>query len=325
LAAAGTAACGPVVVGPVFCFLLVLAGWHTVAGGRDTAGIDAGAVGRTVAVALVLVVPWLVLNATADRSLVRLEAVAADLSPYPRGLLHEQMAYYHQTTGNQDEVARHYRRAGEVCPANLRFHAIYGTYLLNQGELAAASAAYDRALAADSTYAYGLKMAVTARVLRQDYAAALPLARRQFRLGYQDAAGAENHAVAAENAGQQAEAIRAYRRAAALNPSRLDLLERAAGLYLAQHQYGPAEELFRRLLASDSPRTQVGLGLADAIWWDFMAQPDRRPATENRARLDEVLRLVDAAQATMAAAGNGTASLQAWRDEVHLRLVDISE
>ena len=63
----------------------------------------------------------------------------------------EQFAYHHQLAGNGEEVIRHYRRCGEVCPGHPRFHAIYGTHMLNEGHLVEAAAAYDRAVAADGT------------------------------------------------------------------------------------------------------------------------------------------------------------------------------
>lgn len=193
--------------------LPVLAGWYQVTAGRRGAALAAFLVGPILAVSVALAVPWFALNASPQRSLARLEAVSADLAPYPLGLLHEQLAYHHQMAGNQDEVIRHYRRCGEVCPGHPRFHAIYGTYLLNLGHLKEAVAAYDKAVAADSTYVYGLKMGVMARVLGNDFGPALPLARRLADLGAEDAEAAAAHGLAAERTGHPQEAITAYQRA----------------------------------------------------------------------------------------------------------------
>ncbi|MBD3869685.1 MAG: hypothetical protein IFK94_16320 [Acidobacteria bacterium] len=167
--------------------LLTLAGWYALAGRRNSDTVIPAAVGGIVGIAVILAVPWFALNSDEDRSLTRLENVAADLAPYPRGLLHEQFAYHHQMADNRAEVIRHYRKCGEVCPNHPRFHAIYGTYMLNQGDADEAAAAYDRSVAADSSYVYGLKMAALARVLNQEYAAALPPARRLAEIGGQDA------------------------------------------------------------------------------------------------------------------------------------------
>jgi tetratricopeptide (TPR) repeat protein len=305
--------------------LLVLAGWYAVTPGRNGAGLSAGVTGPVVAVAVALAVPWFALNAGPDRSLARLEAVAADQSPYPLGLLHEQLAYHHQMAGNRDEVIRHYRKSGEVCPGNPRFHAIYGTYMLNLGDLDEAVAAYDRSVATDSTYVYGLKMAVLARVLNEDYASALAPARHLAHLGGEDAEAAAAHGTAAEQMGLRGEAIEAYRRAAAQDPSRLDLLERAAGLHLLGREFTAAEDIFTRLRKIDPARTSAALGLADAIWQDFLAGPDHRSPRENRARLGEVAALIDQVVAAGGRRGENVESLTAWRDEVRSRLADLAE
>jgi hypothetical protein len=303
--------------------LLVIAGWYLVTGGRQGAPPANYLVGRLVIVAVALAVPWFALNASPERSLARLEAVSEDQAPYPRGLLHEQLAYHHEMAGNRDEVIRHYRRSGEVCPGNPRFHAIYGTYMLNLGYLGEAVAAYDRAVATDSTYVYGLKMGVLARVLDKDYASALPLARRLARLGAEDAEAAAAHGMAAEQSGHLQEAITAYRRAAALDRTRLDLFERSAGLQLMQGEFAGAEAVFGPLLKTDPSRTSSALGLAEAIWQDYLARPDQRSPQENRVRLGEVANLIDRVIAATDGRSNNGEGLTAWRDEVRSQLADL--
>jgi len=305
--------------------VLVLAGWYTLAGRRDGGGISAPLAGRLVGVALILSVPWFALNANGERSLARLEAVAADLAPYPHGLLHEQFAYHHQVAGNQSEVIRHYRRSGEVCPGNPRFHAIYGTYMLNLGNVDEAVDAYDRSVATDSTYVYGLKMAVLARVLNEDFSAALIPARRLAALGGQDAETAAAHGIAAEKTGLIQEAVEAYQRGAALDSTRLDWLEHAAGLQLFQKDYRGAETDFRRLIKMDPTRTSAVLGLADTIWQDYLANPGNRPASQNRLRLGEVTGLIDRVISAQDRQGKNTASLVSWRQQVAARLAGFSD
>ena len=305
--------------------LLVLAGWYTLSGRQDGVGVTPSLVGRLAGVALILAVPWFALNASGDRSLSRLESVAADLAPYPRGLLHEQFAYHHQMAGNRTEVIRHYRKSGEVCPGNPRFHAIYGTYMLNLGEMDEAVAAYDKSVATDSTYVYGLKMAVLARVLNEDYSSALEPARRLAELGGQDAEAAAAHGMAAEKTGLALEAIEAFHRGAARDPSRLDLLERAAGLQLYQRDYPGAETDFRRVLSTNPGGVSAALGLADTIWQDFLANPGSRPAAESRLRLQEAMGLIDRVIAVNDRQGKNTASLGSWRNQMAARLEEFTD
>jgi len=300
--------------------LVTMAGWCAVTGKREGSGPGPKVVGSVVAVALALVIPWWGLNAGPDRALARLESVAEDLSPYPRGLIHEQMAYFHQAEGNEDETARNYRRSGEVCPGNPRFSAIYGTYMLNQGDLTEAGAAYDRALAADSTYVYGLQMGVIVRAMQGDHRAVLPMARRLERLGGQHAEHAEAHGIAAEQMRYRSEAIDAYNRAAALDASRTDLLLRVGSLYLQQGDFGSAESIFRRLHAGDPAWMDPAQGLMEAIWQDFLIRPESRPSSENRARLEEAVALMDLVMASPQAGANRVASLMTRRDEIHARL-----
>lgn len=305
--------------------LVIMGGWCAVTQRGEGSVPGPKVVGPVVAVALVLAIPWWGLNASPDRALARLEAVAEDLSPYPRGLIHEQMAYYHQAEGNEEETARNYRRSGEVCPGNPRFSAIYGTYMLNRGDLAEAAAAYDRALAADSTYVYGLQMGVTVRAMQGDHRAALPLTRRLERLERQNPDVAQAHGIAAEQMGFTSEAIAAYLRAATLDPSRKDVLLRVGGLYLQQGIFDAAESIFRRLHAGDPTWMEPPRGLADTIWQDFLVRPESRSPAENRARLEEAVGLIDLVVAFRAVGGDSAASLRTWRDEIQVRLETIPE
>ena len=188
-----------------------------------------------------------------------------------------------------------------------------------------AVAAYDRSVATDSTYVYGLKMAILARVLNEDFSGALPPARRLADLGGQDAKTAAAHGMAAEKTGLSQEAIEAFHRAAALEPSRLDWLERAAGLQLLQRDYRGAEKDFRRVVRSDPGRASAALGLADAIWQDFLIDPDSRPPAETRSRLSESMGLIDRVVAARGRQGATTASLASWRKQMEGRLAEITD
>ncbi len=305
--------------------LVVLAGWYVATTGREEGGISAGTTGRLVIVAFVLVIPWLAVNASAGRALNRLEAVGGDLAPYPQGLLHEQMAYYHQTTGEKEEVTRHYRRAGEVCPANPRFHAIYGTHVLNLGDTAEALVAYERSLVADSTYVYGLTMAVTVQVIQQDYAGVLPLARRLHRLQRQDVDVAEAHGIAAQRQGLMPEAIAAYRRTLALAPARLDLLERVGGLYFQLQDFGAAELVFRDLMELAPDQAKHTVGVADAVWQNYQQRPTQHSPVQNRSRLTEVVGLVERMIANGRQRSEDVTALVAWRNQVQIQIDELTQ
>jgi tetratricopeptide (TPR) repeat protein len=304
--------------------VLALAGWYLASGGRSGRVLPKALLGGVIAVLLALAVPWLAVNLTADRALARLEAVAADMSPYALGLLHEQFAYHHQLAGNGEEVIRHYRRCGEVCPGHPRFHAIYGTHMLNEGHLDEAAAAYDRAVAADGTYVYGLKMGLLARVMNADYAGALEPARTLERMGQQDAEACAAHGLAAQQLGLSDEAERAYLRGYGLDPNRLDLLERAAGLRLVAGKYAQAEDAFRRVLDARPDHGQAALGLADALWQDYLANGKSRTSAVNEARLAETVSLIEKVLALGGVDPAQASSLRAWADQVGSSLAALS-
>ena len=87
---------------------------------------------RVLAVALVLCAPWFGLNADAGRSLDRIQAVAADLAPFPHGLVHEQIANHFNYHGDLEGETRHLAQASQICPGNLRFSVAYAGNLLKQ-------------------------------------------------------------------------------------------------------------------------------------------------------------------------------------------------
>ncbi len=232
---------------------------------------------------------------------------------------------HHDNLFNLAAVRQDFSVSGEVCPGNPRFHAIYGTYMLNLGEMDEAVAAYDKSVATDSTYVYGLKMAVLARVLNEDYSSALEPARRLAELGGQDAEAAAAHGMAAEKTGLALEAIEAFHRGAARDPSRLDLLERAAGLQLYQRDYPGAETDFRRVLSTNPGGVSAALGLADTIWQDFLANPGSRPAAQSRLRLQEAMGLIDRVIAVNDRQGKNTASLGSWRNQMAARLEEFTD
>lgn len=305
-----------------FMGLLALAGWYAATGGGMQNRFLNALLGPVTACALVLALPWLMVNVGAARSLARLEAVASDMPPYALGLLHEQFAYHHQTAGNPEEVIRHYRLCGEVCPNHARFHAIYGTHMLNEGHLGEAAAAYDRAVAADSTFVYGLKMGAIARVMNGDFAGALKPARLLEARGQQDPEAAAAHGMAAQQLGLRDEAEAAYLDGFARDPSRLDLLERAAGIQLLERKFTDAETNFRKVTAGRPDYGQGHLGLAEAIWQDYLAHGESRTVETNRARLRETFALIKKVMTLKSTDPNGVEGLQSWHDQVGSSLAD---
>ena len=92
--------------------------------------------------------------------------------------MQEQIAHLLLAKGDDDGALRHFRRAGEVCPNNPRFHSLLGTFLLNRNNLDDAAAAYARTLQADSLDSYGLKMGLLTANMPRPRRTALTLARR---------------------------------------------------------------------------------------------------------------------------------------------------
>jgi len=277
---------------------------------------SAGAVGRTLTVAAILTVPWFALNASEPRALARIAATAGDLAPFPRGLLHSQLGRYHRERGELPASLRHYREAVRVCPANARFHATYGQLLFNEGDYATAKIAFGRAVAADSSYAYGLKMAVLTDMARQEYRAALPLARRLATLPDEDAEGAAAHGSIAEHLGLYDEAVAAYLRSVRLDSTRVELLARIGGLELSSRHYGRAEFAFSTLLRKRPESVGGRIGLANAIWQDLVERPSRLPAAERRRRLSEIERLLDEALTLGVGDAGDPAQIRAWHAQV---------
>lgn len=296
-----------------------------VAGAARRAAPTANLIGPVIAVAAIVTVPWFTLNNSEPRALARIVAVSGDLAPFPRGLLHSQLGRYHRERGAFATARDHYREAVRVCPANARFHAAYGQLLFNAGDYRAAETAFGRAVAADSSYAYGLKMAVLTGMALEQYGAVLPLARRLAAHPDRDAEGAAAHGLIAEQQGLYDEAVTAYLQAVRLDSARVDLLDRIGGLELAQGRFGRAEFAFGTLLEKRPESVAARIGLANAVWQDLIDRPERFPVAQRRQRLSQTARLLDEALALGVGAAGDPAQIRAWRSQVDAALATIGK
>lgn len=293
--------------------VFTLAGWWLLGDKRRLA-----VAGPVLGTALALSTPWFLVNADPARAVARVDAVTADVAPYPRGLLQEQIAHLLLAQGDQDGALQHFRRAGEVCPNNPRFHSLLGTFLLNRNDLDGAAAAYARTLRADSLDSYGLKMGLLTADLRQDQPAALSVARRLQRLGLQDADAAEIHARAAAALNHPTEAREALVRSLAQDPRRTHLWNDLGRLDLAAERFAEAAESYRNLLNADPQSVRGRLGLGVALWRQL---PTARQA--RAAQLQQILALIDGALATGLDEATDHAEIADWRSRVLSALAEV--
>lgn len=275
-------------------------------------GLVPGMVGRLLATALLLTAPWLWLNAGAERAVARIEDVSADFARYPRAYVQEEIAKYHRKAGRTEEAEAAYRRCIEIFPANARFHAVLGVLHYHQGELEQAAEVLRAAVAVDSTYIDALLTLAQIHAKWEDYEAALAWTRRYAGRPHETATAAAVHASMAVRCGLPREALDAYRRAAALDPTSAEWLDRAGGLALHLEQWQEAENLFRAAVRRDPQRTSALLGWLVAGRERIRTDPQgcRGPACVQRIR--ELLGLM----AELERRGEGAPQFVQWRSEL---------
>ncbi|MCK4271367.1 tetratricopeptide repeat protein [bacterium] len=77
-------------------------------------------------VALVHTIPWILVNADADKAIKRFKLLISTKSLRSQSYAHEELAIYYRDVGLLDEAIEEYRRALAVSPDNVRLHLSLG-------------------------------------------------------------------------------------------------------------------------------------------------------------------------------------------------------
>lgn len=276
----------------VFTFAAFLL-WRRRTGGHPAAR----EVGAIAATAFLLAAPWFWVNAGEARSVRRFGDVIADLPRFARAYAHEEIGKYHRKAGRTAEALAEYRICTEIFPGNPRFQVALGGLLYNTGRRDEALSVFERAYAADSTYALSLEMLTRLHAERDDVDGALGFARRLARRPEEPARAAAMHGALAATRERYDEAIDAYRRARRKDPTAGDYAMQFGALCLLRERYTEAEEGFRAVLARDAASVMGRTGLVAAIWLPISAPPAAWGDPAVQRRMQEALRLATTLQA----------------------------
>ncbi|MCK4411956.1 MAG: tetratricopeptide repeat protein [Candidatus Eisenbacteria sp.] len=296
---------------PVFVFAAFFL-WH----GRTAGDARAGLVAMALSAGLLLAGPWFWLNAGTDRSLARFRDVITDIPQFPRAYAHEEIAKYFRKSGNLDEAMREYEICATIHPTNARFHALRGALLYSRGDQEAAQGVFERVCELDSLNVTAIGTLARIHAEKQEFAEALPYARRLAGHRQEQAASAMIHGLVAAQFGLLDEAIGAYDRAIRKAPDQLELRERLGALLIAQGDYARAERVLR-VVVRLGRRTETALaGLLVALWMPCQQDPESCRGPDGEVRLREALALIE----QLDERGATSEQIEAWRAEIRARL-----
>ena len=287
--------------------LVALAAFATVRGVANLPIV----VGVVWLAGLGLLVPWVAVNADDDAGARRAVSVTADLPPYPRGLVLEDLGRWYREEGDLAAAADAYRDAAAANPAHARFHLLHGQLRCEREEYALAIGPLRRALSLDPDDPLTHRMLLLALSSLGRSEAALAHARALAGTTAEDFAVARAHGLLAEQTGVLDEALAAYARALRLAPDRHELIVRIGALELAAGRPARAEAAYREAITRLPTSPQARLGLARALW-----SREQAADAPDAARLEELLGLLDSFTVDAAEA----AELDDWRRAVRERL-----
>jgi tetratricopeptide (TPR) repeat protein len=280
----------------VFTFAAFLL-WRRRTGGHPAAR----EVGAIAATAFLLAAPWFWVNAGEARSVRRFGDVIADLPRFARAYAHEEIGKYHRKAGRTAEALAEYRICTEIFPGSPRFQVALGGLLYNTGRRDEALPVFERAFAADSTYALALEMLTRLHAERGDTDTALRFARRLARRPDEPARAAAMHGALAATQERYDEAIEAYRGARRKDSTAEDYAMQFGALCLLRERYAEAEDGFRAVLARDAASVMGRTGLVASIWLPISAAPAAWGDPSVQRRMREALRLATTLEAEGAA------------------------
>jgi tetratricopeptide (TPR) repeat protein len=169
-------------------------------------------------IATLAVVPWLLLNSSTDRSLVRFDDVRRDFPRFPRAYAAEELGKYYRDHGDLEKSLGFYEECVATFPSNARTRILLGTNYLMLQRVEEAIEQYDTALEIDPGNWMALDMKAKVALTREDYAAALPIYRELVKKRRNDPDAWSGYGLSALQTGAHEEALRAFQRASRLRP-----------------------------------------------------------------------------------------------------------
>ncbi len=250
--------------------------------------------GTIAATACALALPWFWLNAGSERALARLADVIGGQSAYAQAYAHEEIGKHYRKIGDTKRAAEEYRRTISLYPRNARFHALLGALLYNAKDRAGSFEAFRQTLEVDPDYPQALEMMARLHAERGELETAIGYARRQAGRDEETPDAAELHGSVAEQLQQPVEAMSAYQRAYAKDPTRVHLLEKIGALGFLCEDFAASERAFR-LMLQRQPRSPVARkGLVLALMAPLRREPSLSRTADGRRRLGEALALIEA-------------------------------
>ncbi len=215
-------------------------------------------------VALLLLWPWLAVNASREASLRRFDAVLASFPPVQRAYALEDLAKYHRDRGDAARALAYYEASVRANPRNERTRVQLGAAYAKLGRFDDAERQLVEALRLDPGDGVAFDMRAKVAFNRQDFATALGLSRRATALLPEDADAWSTRGLAAFQADSFPEARQALLRSATLRA------EVRTWYYLglscaALERWDEAVGALQRAVGSAEPDNRLRLGLAAAL------------------------------------------------------------
>lgn len=249
----------------------------------------------SVATGLLLLVPWLGVNASRDASLARFDDLRPGFARFPKAYATEELAKYYRDNGQIEKSCVLYEESVRINPRNARTRVLLGSAYFMLGRIPLAEAQYDSALAIDPKYWMALDMKGRIALQRGDMRSALEIFRRQTEVNPRSEESWAGYGYAAMALGQYDTAERALTRARALRPDRrLD-----HDLALAQAHLGKwdaAISNFRSALEDPGAADPATLALFAAVLESRYAERRATGGAASEEDLREALRLVNTAR-----------------------------
>lgn len=231
--------------------------------GKRTRALSAPSpvVGALLAVAGLLVVPWIVLLHIEQRSIDRFVDVASDFPRFARAYAYEEVGKYYRKAEDMDRAVEMYERCVESYPGNPRFRILLGSVYFMRGDVAKAKGEYEAALEKDPASFMAMEMLGKVALQQRDFPTAVQWFQKLVQQRPANAQGWQMLGYSAARAGMPQEAVRGYAQAMVVDPSLNEYHDLGVGL-LQLRRYEDAVRAFRQAISRGQTRGSTRLGLA---------------------------------------------------------------
>lgn len=266
--------------------------WETDLGDARDEGILPPLRVAAPGVALLLVAPWLILNATTDPAIRRFDEMRRDFPTFARAYSAEELAKYYYEHGMNEKSLAYYQECVATYPGNARTRILLGSSYFTLGRLDEAEAQYDKALTIEPSNTLALEGKARLDLRRGDTAGALEAYRRvrPYRENDPDFWSGYGYAALCEK--RYAEGRDAFLRAIQIRPdSRVLYYAGLANAYL--EEWDAAAGYFQRSMdAGDAPvKTASALAATlEARYAAAVAKPGGASDQDLRTALEIVRR-----------------------------------